>query len=516
MKEIIYIQAGQFANHIGTHFWNAQQSYFTYGTDAEEPIVDHDVSFREGLNSSRESTFSPRLLLFDRKSNFGRVGDLYGPDVEEADEITESWEGDVVEYRQDPIPPSQFHKDLEEEEQKEGRDDGPHSTEKASTRREKIRYWSDYTMVYYHPRSLQRLPDLPDWDDSEGDWGSGEEMFERHDEDTDFMEGSFRTFVEECDHLQGIQITHDTATFGSFTNVLLTKLRDGFSKLPCVTFPCLSSSIPGKIDVDNIREIKLALNDALVLQGLCELDTTTVPLQSPATWTAGEWRKDMNLPTDDFYHTSAILSTHIESATLPFRLKKSTDDMSSLTSILNWRGNNRLAHLSGLLPARTNMLFEHDIEKRIYDFSKFPSDEERLYGARATYARVDVSRGFTEKTIKSYDEWANQFQPLPHSIHAPIIDLPPSFPPLFEPKTSSVAAISSIETTLLSSATFKAYGFLANECLTRHSDVVARMGVELEEIKELKESMWALEDAYKSDDDGVNSEDPGLGEDEEY
>lgn len=50
MKEIVYIQAGRFSNHIGTHFWNAQQSYFTYGEDAEEPVVDHDVSFREGLN----------------------------------------------------------------------------------------------------------------------------------------------------------------------------------------------------------------------------------------------------------------------------------------------------------------------------------------------------------------------------------------------------------------------------------------------------------------------------------
>lgn len=50
MQEIIYIQAGQLANHVGTHFWNAQQNYFTYGEDAEDPIVDHNVSFREGIN----------------------------------------------------------------------------------------------------------------------------------------------------------------------------------------------------------------------------------------------------------------------------------------------------------------------------------------------------------------------------------------------------------------------------------------------------------------------------------
>lgn len=49
MKEIIYIQAGNTSNHVGTHFWNAQQSYFTY-KESEEVLVEHDVSFREGVS----------------------------------------------------------------------------------------------------------------------------------------------------------------------------------------------------------------------------------------------------------------------------------------------------------------------------------------------------------------------------------------------------------------------------------------------------------------------------------
>ena len=51
MREILYFQAGRFSNFIGTHFWNAQESYFTYGEEAEEPLVNHDVSFREGLSN---------------------------------------------------------------------------------------------------------------------------------------------------------------------------------------------------------------------------------------------------------------------------------------------------------------------------------------------------------------------------------------------------------------------------------------------------------------------------------
>ena len=75
--------------------------------------------------------------------------------------------------------------------------------------------------------------------------------------------------------------------------------------------------------------------------------------------------------------------------------------------------------------------------------------------------------------------------------------------------------MSSIQTTSLSSSTFKAYGSLASECLTKYPDVIARMGVEPDEIKELKESMWTLEDAYKNDDDWTMSDDI-MGEDEEF
>ena len=55
MKEILYIQAGTLPNFVGTHFWNAQESYFQYDGDADadeagEPVINHDISFREGLS----------------------------------------------------------------------------------------------------------------------------------------------------------------------------------------------------------------------------------------------------------------------------------------------------------------------------------------------------------------------------------------------------------------------------------------------------------------------------------
>ena len=55
MREILYIQAGPLANYTGTHFWNTQESYFTYGEDGDElqaePLVDNGISFRETVVS---------------------------------------------------------------------------------------------------------------------------------------------------------------------------------------------------------------------------------------------------------------------------------------------------------------------------------------------------------------------------------------------------------------------------------------------------------------------------------
>lgn len=61
MREIIYIQAGSFANYVGTHFWNTQESYFTYN-DNDEPIVNHDLSFQEGRSPQVCVPFSSEIL----------------------------------------------------------------------------------------------------------------------------------------------------------------------------------------------------------------------------------------------------------------------------------------------------------------------------------------------------------------------------------------------------------------------------------------------------------------------
>lgn len=80
MREIITLQLGQQSNYLATHFWNAQESYFTYGDDQEPSPVDHDVHFRPGLGADGTETYMPRTVIYDLKGGFGsmrKVNALY-------------------------------------------------------------------------------------------------------------------------------------------------------------------------------------------------------------------------------------------------------------------------------------------------------------------------------------------------------------------------------------------------------------------------------------------------------
>ena len=83
-KEIIYLSFGSIANHVSTHFWNEQQSYFSYDAperegdrdERDEPLVDHDISFKAGRGVHGDDTYSPRAILFETQQEFGSLRKL--------------------------------------------------------------------------------------------------------------------------------------------------------------------------------------------------------------------------------------------------------------------------------------------------------------------------------------------------------------------------------------------------------------------------------------------------------
>ena len=90
--------------------------------------------------------------------------------------------GGVVEYKQDPVEKSRYHVQVEEGLFASSDEPCPDSTQldPFAIDESAVQYWSDYNLVDYHPRSIQKIPDLLDWDRGMGDWVAGKETFRRY------------------------------------------------------------------------------------------------------------------------------------------------------------------------------------------------------------------------------------------------------------------------------------------------------------------------------------------------
>ncbi|GLB45716.1 putative tubulin domain containing protein [Lyophyllum shimeji] len=521
MKEIIYIQAGNLSNYAGTHFWNTQETYLAEET-ADSPY-DFDVSFREGLSPTGRPTICPRLLVFDTKANFGTLAKsnaLLGTNEDElpSEDFPVIWNGGVTEYRQDPIPESAYHSSLEKAEEEE--DD--EKIDDTDGSREDVRYWSDFNRLYYIPRTVQPLPDPAEWENPEGDWNLGQSLFSRYDEDQGLMEGSVRLFLEECDSPQGIQVINDTPTFGGFINSFLTSFRDQYLKIPCLVFPLLSDAVSKRVvPSDDSTGTRKIINDALYLRSLDELASMSVPIQLPNAWPTEAWCPYLTAELNNTYHVSAILSAHVETSTLPLRLKGRYDDLGTVANRLNWRGTTRFSELSGIFPFNS----AEDFERRLVNFSAGGVE----HGAKHhQFTRLDVTRGFSPSGLSAYEQWSagRSLQDAYISrIHAPPYPIPTSYPAFFKPADDGMPArkgifaqpvqtsvFSSLSTSTQTAHLFSSYA-AAIEAYLKRKPTDQALGFENDELRDLVNDLWTLHDNFN--DGGEDGESSLLGEDEE-
>lgn len=96
-----------------------------------------------------------------------------------------------------------------------------------------VRYWSDFSRVYYHPKSIVQLYDyeLNSSTMPFNSWPQGRDLFETLDKEHDLVDRDVRPFVEEADRMQGIQVfaAMDDA-WGGMATAYLERLRDEYGK----------------------------------------------------------------------------------------------------------------------------------------------------------------------------------------------------------------------------------------------------------------------------------------------
>lgn len=345
MHEIVTLQLGQRANYLATHFWNLQESYFTYNQEDESP-VDHDVHFRPGVGADGTETFTPRTIIYDLKGAFGtlrKYNALYEL-TEDANLGQSLWDGKEIIQQQPAIPQSDYQKNL----------DAGFPAPQLTT--ETVRYWSDYNRLFYHPRSIVQLNDyeLNSRIMPFEDWSVGEDLFGDLDKEHDLLDRDVRPFAEECDQLRAIQLfTSADDAWGGFCASYVDRLRDEFGKKPIWVW-----AIEGGSRVSRQTQVKREMNKARSIYNISPQSSLYTPIIDPPSHTPSTMQFD---PKSE-WHTTALISSAMESVTLPTRLRRYHDFESSLAGD---DGTRKILELqSSIIPDNENVERDLSVSKR--------------------------------------------------------------------------------------------------------------------------------------------------------
>ncbi|MQL78186.1 hypothetical protein Taro_010615 [Colocasia esculenta] len=323
MREIVTIQVGTFANYVGSHFWNFQDELLGLAEEAngdpiyKSPSLDMDVLYRAG-----ETQQVPLVLYLLLVNYMMRFHPLIRQMLSH---------GDVLKHVSEPRKKNIFLQRLCEEEQPNHNVPTNHVEKSADTPdvglqdkdlvaclENEVHFWTDFSKVHYHPQSLYEL---------HGSWTTAQE-FDNYGIGREFFSGSFheeevnerlRFFVEECDHIQGIQfILDDYGGFSSVAADFLEHIADEYPNKPVLLY---SARGPGgcKNATSKRASIKKVLHDAVSFSRLSSLCKLMVPLGLPSLSTS---KVSAFLRVDDSkpFHCSAVYAASIHSLSLPFRM----------------------------------------------------------------------------------------------------------------------------------------------------------------------------------------------------
>lgn len=340
---VITVQLGNYANHIGAHFWNMQEAGFVYEPKKSSGIVndlDHDVLHREGTTlDGRQVTYTPRLVSVDLKGALGRLpefGDLYKEDPNKVSA--------------DPFWPGGVSVQKEETKDQDKEEEGG-----------KVAYWSDYLRARYHPKTNvvvneYQLGNVASPFDIHGlgleSWaGQGGQL-------GDEVEDRLRYFAEECDGLKGFNVYVDsTSAFGGLGVALSDLLKDEYHGQSNLTFPVMPASHVGLNATDSTC---VMLNTALTLRGLAETCSLVTPLSlAKDTFPLGGHSaghrlvSGLNYNHCMDYQSSAVLALAADTMSLPWRLKRASSGASpgQVAAGLATHGRS-VAAMSACLPVR--------------------------------------------------------------------------------------------------------------------------------------------------------------------
>ncbi|XP_024030194.1 protein misato homolog 1 [Morus notabilis] len=338
MREIVSVQVGGFANFVGSHFWNFQDELLGLASDPHaEPVfrnqhTNMDVLYRTGETPRGDVSYTPRMVSLDFQGSLGSMstcGTLYN-ESSPADSDVITWTGNVSTHASEPRKKNLFLQRLyEEEEESSTLMNGVNGGGKSSSQREihdrdvvenlenVVKYWTDFSKVHYHPRSLYEFSGL--WMDSQefDNYGIGRDVFSGGEE----INERIRFFVEECDHIQGFQfIVDDSGGFSAVAADLLETIADEYGNTPVLLYS-VRSPVSFMNPISQKQTVSRDLHDAVSFSKLSSFCKLIVPIGLPSLSTS-KAATFLSVKDEKPHHCSAVYAATLHSVSLPFRMEQ--------------------------------------------------------------------------------------------------------------------------------------------------------------------------------------------------
>ncbi|CAL4970386.1 unnamed protein product [Urochloa decumbens] len=312
MREVVTVQVGGFANFVGSHFWNFQDELLGLADDPGADSVfrtaalDMDALYRAGETHQGVATYCPRLVSVGSRGSLGSLSSsgTLGSSSAAADQPNVlTWSGNVTKSVAKPHDRNLFLQSLSEEEQNTSSSSDRNCAKISVEDKDLIeslengvKFWTDYSKVQYHPQSLYEL--YGSWTDFDkfNNYGTAKEVVSEWSQMEELNE-RLRFFVEECDHIQGIQfIVDDSGGFSSVAAQYLESIADDYTNTP----------------------VLLSLHDAVSFSKLSSSCNLMVPIGLPSLSYLSPL---LSIKDEKYFHSSAICAAAIHSLSVPFRLQ---------------------------------------------------------------------------------------------------------------------------------------------------------------------------------------------------
>lgn len=227
-------------------------------------------------------------------------------------------------------------------------------------------------------------------------WSVGEDLFGSLDKEHDIVDRDLRPFVEEADQMQAIQLMASVDdAWGGFAARYMDRLRDEYGKT-AIWIWGLEDGIRGTPRVSNFpfhglvvglmvpdqhhekprtvpacgiltyfqdKQLLKLSNTARSISEISSQASLFIPMALPSNALPHYVRVDRKSP----WHVSALLSTALESMTLPSRLKAQNGLRQSLDEIagaLNVNGNQNIAKLQMSICSESTSQFQMNRDDR--------------------------------------------------------------------------------------------------------------------------------------------------------